>query len=88
MSTGLRVKCLLFLSDFKFIYITPKHIQISNFMKILPLVAKLFHADRRMDGQLIVALHNFANAPKNQLLSTDGSFVLFISTFYNAAIFF
>jgi len=53
-------------------------------MKILPLEAELFHADRWMDGQLIVASHNFVNAPKNQLLSTDGSFVLFISTFYSA----
>ena len=68
-----------------FLDINPKHTQISNCMKILLVVAELSHADRRTDGQLIVAFHNFANAPKNQLLSTDGRFVLFISTFYRAA---
>jgi hypothetical protein len=29
-----------------------KNTQISNFMKILPLVAKLLHAVRRMNGQI------------------------------------
>ena len=29
----------------------PKNTQISNFMKIRPVGAKLFHADRRTDGQ-------------------------------------
>jgi hypothetical protein len=42
-------------------------------MKIRPVVAELFHADGRTDGQtdmtkLIVAILNFANAPKNQLI--------------------
>jgi hypothetical protein len=49
--------------------------QIPGFVKIRPVGAKLFRADeqtdRRMDGQmdmtkLIVALRNFANAPKKQ----------------------
>jgi hypothetical protein len=40
-------------------------------MKILPVQAELFHADRQADGQteitkLIVTFRNFANAPKNQ----------------------
>ena len=39
-------------------------------MKIGPMRAKFFHADRRVDGQtdmtkLMVAFRNFANAPKN-----------------------
>jgi len=54
-------------------------------MKIRPMVAELLHADRRTDGQLIVAFHNFANAPENQLVSTDGRHVLSVSTFHNAA---
>ena len=34
-------------------------------MKIRPVRVELFHADRRTDvTTLIVALHNFANAPK------------------------
>jgi len=40
--------------------------------------------DGRTDGQLIVAFHNFAKAPKNQLVSTDGRHVLPVSTFYSA----
>jgi hypothetical protein len=39
-------------------------------MKIRPVKAELFHADRRTDGEtemtkLIVAFRNIANAPKN-----------------------
>jgi hypothetical protein len=42
-------------------------------MKICPLRAELFHADRRMDGQtdktkLMVAFRNFANAPATTIL--------------------
>jgi hypothetical protein len=41
-----------------------KSSQISNFIKIHPVGAELFHADRRIDmTQLIVAFRNFANAP-------------------------
>ena len=45
-------------------------------MKILPVGAELFHANRRTDGQtgrqinmtkLIAAIGNFANPSKNQL---------------------
>ena len=46
--------------------------QISNFVEIRPLVAELFHADRRTDRQtdmtkLTVAFHTFANAPKTHI---------------------
>jgi len=35
-------------------------------VKIHPVEAKMFHADRRTDiTKLIVASRNFANAPKN-----------------------
>jgi hypothetical protein len=52
-----------------------KNVQISNLMKIRPMVAELFHADRRTEGRtdgqkdmtmLIVAFRNFTNAPKNR----------------------
>jgi hypothetical protein len=52
MFIGLHVKYPLFLSDFNdtLIFTTfQKNTQISNFMKIRPVVAKLFHADRRTD---------------------------------------
>jgi hypothetical protein len=47
-----------------------KNNQISNFMKIHPVEAELFHADRRTDGwtymrKLKVTFRNFANVPKN-----------------------
>ena len=45
-----------------------KNPQISNFMKIRPVGAELFHADGRTDmTKLIVAFRNFANAPKKWL---------------------
>jgi hypothetical protein len=41
-----------------------KNTQISNFMKICPMGAEMFHADRWTDmTKLIIALCNFANAP-------------------------
>jgi len=41
-------------------------VQISNFTKIRPFGAEVFHADGRTDRtKLIVALHNSANTPKN-----------------------
>jgi hypothetical protein len=45
---------------------------ISNFIKILPVGAELFHADGRRTGRqtdmtkLIAAFRNIANAPKNK----------------------
>jgi len=72
MYIGLHVKYPLFLSDFDESLILStgfsKNSQICNSMKIGPLGADLFHADRRTDGwtdltMLIVAFLNFANAP-------------------------
>ena len=41
--------------------------QISEFLKIRPVEAELFHADGRTDmTKLIVAICNFAKAPKKQ----------------------
>ena len=49
---------------------------LTNFVKIRPVGAELFHADGGTDRQtdrqadmtkLIVAFHNFTNAPKNSL---------------------
>jgi len=45
-----------------------KNTQISNFIKIHPVGAELFHADRWKDGQtdmtkLMVTICNFANTP-------------------------
>jgi len=42
--------------------------RIQNFMKIRPLIAEFFHADRRVDGltdltNLMVAFRNFVNVP-------------------------
>jgi hypothetical protein len=64
-------KAPLFLSDFNEIWIywqILENPQISNFVKIRPAGAELFHADRRTDGQtdmtkLIVAFRYFANVP-------------------------
>jgi hypothetical protein len=42
-----------------------KNSQIPNFMKIRPVGAELFHADRRTDmTKLIVAFRNFAQAAR------------------------
>jgi len=43
-----------------------KNTQISNFMKIQPVGAELFHADRQTQTmKLTVVFHNFTNTPKN-----------------------
>jgi hypothetical protein len=55
MYLGLHVKYQLFLSDFKdkriFLDRFLKSTHISNFMKICPMEAELFHMDGRPDGQ-------------------------------------
>jgi len=70
MYIGLHVKWPLFLSDFNetnFRDRFSKSSQISDFTKIRPVGAELFHADRRTDmTKLIVAFRNYANAPKNR----------------------
>jgi hypothetical protein len=66
MYIGLHVNYQIFLSDFEFSRQFSKITQLSNFMKIRPVGAKLFHEDGRTDMmKLIVAFRNFANAPKN-----------------------
>jgi hypothetical protein len=70
MYIGFHVKYPLFLSDFNEIWIFfdafSKNTQIQIFMKIRPLGAELFHADRETDVmELIIAFRNLANAPKN-----------------------
>jgi len=45
-----------------------KILKYKNFIKVCPVEAELFHADRQMEGctdmmKLIVTFHNFANAP-------------------------
>ena len=68
--------CHLFLSDFNepwvFFDKFSKNPQISNFIKIRPVGAELFHADEQTDErtdmtELTVAFRNSANAPKNSV---------------------
>jgi len=73
MHSGLHVKYPLFLPDFNetwiFSTVFSKNPQIWNFMKTRLVGATLFHADRRTDmTKLIVAFHNFANAPKRTVV--------------------
>jgi hypothetical protein len=57
------------------LYRFSKSTQISNFIKIRPVIAELFHANGQIDTptdgwaeatKAIIALRNFANAVKNQ----------------------
>jgi hypothetical protein len=49
-----------------FLYRFSTNAQISNFIKIRPVEAELFHADGQADmKKLIVAFRNIANSPKN-----------------------
>ena len=67
MCIGLHLKHSLFFSDFNdtltFSTYFPKS-QISNFIKILPVPAKVFHAERRDRTKLIVVFSKVANASK------------------------
>jgi hypothetical protein len=69
MCIGLTVKYPLFLSElmkFEFLDRFSK-ILISDFVKIRPVLTKLFHVDGQTDmTKLIVAFRSCANAPKNQ----------------------
>jgi hypothetical protein len=81
----IHVKYPLFLSDFNELGFSRqifenKKAQISSFIKILPVGAKLFHVDGQTDGQinmtkLIVAFRNFANAPNNETHSNNNFFL-------------
>ena len=68
MYKNLHVNYLLFLTGFNETWIFStyfrKNPKISNFAKIRPVGAQLFHADRQMDTTLIVAFLNFAKALK------------------------
>jgi hypothetical protein len=78
MYVGINVNYPLFMSEFSATYnildkIT-KNIQISNLMKIRPVVAEVFHVDRRTDGytdntKLIVTLRSFLERAKIQVRS-------------------
>ena len=66
------VNVKLFLSEFNetwiFSTVFKKIPNFPIFMKILPVGAELFHADRRSDmAKLIVAFRNFANTLENAI---------------------
>ena len=42
-------------------------------MKIHPVGAELFHADRQIMMKLIVAIHSFANAPETSFNTAQGN---------------
>ena len=77
MYIGLHVKYRLVLSDFNETWIFWAYFltgtQISNFMKIRPVGAELFHVDGRTDTtKLIVASGNSAKAPSKTMPRTAG----------------
>ena len=67
-----------------FLYRYSKNTQISNFTKIHPEGAELFHADRRVDGRtyamtkVIVAFRNSSNTPKNTVYITRLYVIMFL----------
>jgi hypothetical protein len=81
MSKRLRVKYLLFLSDFNetCIYFMDfrKKTQILSLIKIRPGEAELFHANRRRNMKRIVDFRNFASAAtKNSCLCRNSTQLL------------
>ena len=74
MYIGVHVKYRLFLSDFNETRTLStdfrKNLQISNFIKIRPVEAELFHADGRADmTQQAIAFRSFSTAPKTDVVS-------------------
>ena len=69
--------------DIKFSqHIFEKNAEISNFMKIHPVKALLFHADGQPDKtKLTVAFRNFANAAKSHKLPQTTKIHFFRSQF-------
>ena len=74
MSKRLHVKYHLSFSDFNETLIFSAYFsrkpRISKLIKISPVEAELFHADRRTNMKLIVGFRNFAKTPKNSLNRT------------------
>ena len=68
-SAGLHVKNSLFSSELNFLTRFSKNTLISNFMRIRPVRSELFLADGEVytdTTNLIIAVHNFAKAPKKE----------------------
>jgi hypothetical protein len=68
-----------FLSDFNYLDIFLKNTQMSKFIKIRPVGAEIFHAERRTGGRtegqaimrkLIVAFRGLTNSPEKKSLIT------------------
>jgi len=75
MYVGIHGKCVLFLSALSFLYQFLRNTQISDFMKMRPVTAKLFDADRWTDmTKLIVSFWKFVNTPKNRNYGMDFEF--------------
>jgi len=52
-----------------------KYTQISNFVKIRPIVTELFPADGQTDTTKLTAVfRNFSNSPKNDYVELFGSY--------------
>ena len=72
------------MSDFNktwiFSTVSTKKTQIYSFIKIGPVEAELLHAGKQTDmTKLIVAFHNFLNAPKKQDIKAWNVFSSFSS---------
>jgi hypothetical protein len=71
MSSGVHVKyppviLVQFQWNLNFPHRLSENTEIWNFMKIHPVRAELFHADRRADMKLVAAFRNFAKVPKKE----------------------
>jgi hypothetical protein len=67
-------------NETNFLDIFSKNTQISNLIKIRPVVAELFRADGQTDvTKLVVAFLSSANAPKNKLHGTTNQKTVIVS---------